>query len=147
MAKSRIAGGLFFAIASVLCLFAQKRVLDYFLQATIRQLDFVRSTPWFLAAVGSLAIILGISGMLKPGNYSGPTWAPVVTILVGVSMILGHKFMAQYQYDLYYRLYIHRTGGNVSWRPLVVWYTYAVGVILGLVSFVIVYTGIYSLRH
>lgn len=142
-----IAIGLFFATASVLCLFAQKRVLDYFLQTTVKQMDFAQSNPWCFAALGVFWAILGVWGMLKRSSMSGPTWAFVVMALVGLSLILGYRYMAQYQYDWFYRLYINLTGGSPSWKPWVQAYTYAIGVIFGLVAFVSVSTGVYHLRH
>jgi len=142
-----ISFGLLFAVISVLCLFAQKRVLDYFLQTTIKQMDFARSNPWCFAALGIFMATLGVWGMLKRSSMSGPTWVSVVMALAGLSIALGYRFLAHYQYDWFYRLYINLTGGSPSWKPWVQAYTYATGVIFGLVAFVSVSTGVYHLRH
>lgn len=142
-----IAVGLIFAIASVLCLFAQNRVLDWLLQGNLRQLDFARSNPWCYAAVGVLMATLGIWGMVKRASFSGPSWVPVVMVLVGLSLILGHRFIAQFQYDFYYHFYVQGTGANASWKPSAGWYAYAAGIILALASFVSVSAGLYNLRH
>lgn len=139
--------GLLFTVMSVLCLFAQKRVLDYFLQTSVKQMDFARSNPWCFAALGVFAAILGGWGMLNRSRMTGPTWVFVVMVLVGFSLILGYRFMAQYQYDWFYRSYINLTGDIPSWKPWVRAYTYVTGVIFGLVAFVCVSTGVYHLRH
>ncbi len=142
-----IAIGVCFAIIALLCFFAQKRILEYFLQGNIRQLDFIRSNPWLLAIIGGLVTIFGLWGILKRGSYSGPVWVPCAAILVGMVLVCSHKFVAHSQYDLYYRFYLQKTDGVVSWRPAAHWYTYAAGIVSSLGSFVSVSTGIYNLRH
>jgi H+/Cl- antiporter ClcA len=142
-----IAVGLIFAIASVLCLFAQQRVLHWLLRGNLRQLDFAQSNPWCYAVLGVLMATLGFWGMAKRASFSGPAWVPVVMVLVGLSLILGHRFIAQFQHDTYYHFYVQGRGANASWKPSVRWYTYAAGIILALASFISVSAGVYNLRH
>ncbi len=146
-ALAMIALGLCFAVLAFLCFFAQKRILDYFLLGNIRQLDFIRSNPWLLAVLGGLVVAVGMWGSLKRGSYSGPVWIPYIAVLVGMLLMFGHKFAAHYQCDLYYRFYLQNNDGFVSWQPAALWYTYAAGVVLSLLSFVSVATGVYNLRH
>ena len=68
-------------------------------------------------------------------------------VLVGLSLILGHRFIAQFTHDTYYNFYVQGTGANASWKPSVRWYAYAAGIILAFASFVSVSAGVYNLRH
>lgn len=142
-----IAMGVSSAILAFLCLFVQKRFLEYFLQVNIRQLDFLRSHSWFLAVVGGLVVVFGLGRIIKRGSYAGPFWFSCIMVLVGIAIVLGHKFIAYYQYDLYYNLYLQRTDGVISWQPAVQWHTYAAGVVSSLLAPISVSTGIYNLRH
>jgi hypothetical protein len=54
-----IAVGLIFAIASVLCLFAQRRVWYWLLRGNLRQLGFAQSNPWCYAVLGVVMATLG----------------------------------------------------------------------------------------